>query len=152
MPLIHDRPDINPGLHALIIGVSQYTHLPALDDPSTARSFGLRSLTTAASSAFALFKWLTQRARPPVLWQASVCDPPSDEEIKKQPELRQYASSCSVSDLIVEASEWRINARANAKGMTLFYFAGQGMGRSKDDTLLLFSDFSTPTALRCALP
>jgi hypothetical protein len=64
MPLVHDRPDINPGLHALIIGISRYPHLPDLGSVPDERSFGHQSLTAAASSAFAAHVVLRCRTYP----------------------------------------------------------------------------------------
>jgi hypothetical protein len=142
MPLAYDRPDVQPGMHALIVGVSRYPYLMDAERLETERDLGVHSLTSAASSAFALFSWLKQRAQPPVpLASIRLMIAPSEEELAKTPELGQHALACSVSDFTEEVYEWRSQAASSEKGMTLFYFAGNGVQRTKEDVLLLFSDF-----------
>jgi hypothetical protein len=122
MSLVFDRSEVRPGLHALIVGVSRYPHLAGPHDLPTERSFGMCSLTSAASSAFTLFGWLKQRAQPPVpLASIRLMIAPSEEELAQTPELGEHASACSFDDFIKEVWEWRKQAGTSENGMTLFY-------------------------------
>jgi hypothetical protein len=47
MALVYNRLDFNPGLHALIIGVSRYPHLPDLYTAQNERLFGFRAIQLA---------------------------------------------------------------------------------------------------------
>ena len=57
MPLV-TFDDRRVGIHALIVGVSDYTYLPGDDDPPDARKFGMKKLKAPSFGAFRFLQWL----------------------------------------------------------------------------------------------
>jgi hypothetical protein len=54
-----------PGVHALIIGISNYPNLPAAGEQRTEQQkrygLGLSRLTSAAATGFLIYQWLKPR-------------------------------------------------------------------------------------------
>lgn len=131
-----------PGLHALIVGVSQYRHLPGGSGPP-ATFADMQQLSSAARSAHAVYRWLIEsRERLPVpLASVRLLLSPSPTESSDEPELSELSGPCGLDEFLTAAYEWRADADAHSGGYTLFYFAGHGMQVNGNDTALLLEDF-----------
>jgi hypothetical protein len=133
-----------PGLHALLLGVSSYRHLPGGSAPRRGDTLGLRQLSSAALSAYRLAEWLRRPAgqlvRPLTTLRLLIA--PSEAELAAEPALEEAADGCTLEQVQDAASDWRDDASADRDGMTIFYFAGHGIDRSKGDSVLLLEDFA----------
>lgn len=137
-----------PGVHALIVGVSDYQKLPAHDDPPVETAWFLNKLTSAALSAFKIYDFIRQPSalRLP-LKTARLLLSPSQIELDAEPRLA--ASGASRADRLAFetlALAWREDAKNNPDDMTIFYFAGHGIQRGPEDGVLLLEDFLVPGA------
>jgi hypothetical protein len=133
----------NPGTHALVVGVSAYTHLPPHDSKEPDQRFGLRGVASAALSAYRMAQWLIERkdhlASPLLTVRLMVT--PSDREKEVAPELGALAGPCGVNDFLRAANEWRLLARRDRHSMAFFYFCGLGKELARSEPILLMEDF-----------
>lgn len=132
-----------PGLHALIVGVSAYPHLPQGDAPAPPASFGMKQLSSTALTAHKMVRWLEGRkAHLPVpLASIRLLLSPSAAEAQAEPEMAGLADAATLDNFLAEANEWRKDASTHAENVTFFYFAGHGVQRSKNDAVLLLEAF-----------
>jgi hypothetical protein len=132
-----------PGLHVLIAGVSTYPHLPGGGGAPAPNAFGMQQLSSAALSAFRVYEWVVAHGAnfPVPLATLHLLLAPSQAELDAEPKLAGSSSSCTLVDLQGSAKEWRTDAAVDPAGMTLFYFAGHGVQRSRGDSVLLLQDF-----------
>lgn len=134
------------GIHALIIGVSDYTHLPGDDDPAVGgRKFKMKKLKTPAFGAFRFLKWLQQadkqgRLVKPLATHEIILAPSAKEA--ENPELAACADNASTGNVIARIREWRKRVGANRDNAAVFYFTGHGIQRNKDDAVLMLQDFA----------
>lgn len=148
-----------PGLHALIVGVSQYVNLPPGDGPADPNvGFGMQRLSSPALSAFHIFNWLNSpppgvRLKVPIK-TCRVLVAPSQEEQEKAPQLATLGTTLPTRDaFVLAANEWRNDASHLQKDVTFFYFAGHGFKLSPEDVSLALCDFANPnmpSADKCA--
>ena len=138
----------NNRLHVLIIGVSEYLHLPGVADPMTPHALGLRKLSSPALSAFRVHQWLRSHEKelPLPLGDVFLLLSPSQAEIAADANLSsaQAAGSflpCTLQNVQKAAEQWRNAAAVDPGEMTWFYFGGHGVQRSKNDAVLLLEDF-----------
>lgn len=162
------NPSNKPGMHALIVGIGNYLHLPPEpQNPQDAKGYKMNKLKTPALSAFDLFKFLCFPGEGRELTlQLSSCrlmlDPCPEEAVELQKDSLflqlskngQVHLDCGVT-LTVElrqgpvqvrsfrdvATAWREDAEQHKGGITLFYFAGHGLAHNYDRALLL-SEFN----------
>lgn len=135
-----------PAMHALVIGVSQYAHLPMGDDPAPAdrETFGLRQLDCAATGALRFARWLRDEYHNPDAPCGSVrlLLSPSALEREKDPQLPAVASATRDN---VEAAlgEWASACRERPENVAVLFAAGHGIVISKDDGgVVLLEDFA----------
>jgi hypothetical protein len=136
----------NPGVHALIIGVSRYPFLAGGVTP-VADPWGLDQLTSSASSAHKMFEWLLGARLPVPLATCRVLLSPSPSE----GHLAGVANEATFQNVFDDAHAWRQDAQSNAENITFFYFAGHGVQRDKEDAVLCLQDFRQPPAAAPAL-
>jgi hypothetical protein len=76
-------------LHAVLIGVSAYPHLPNGGGAPAPKSFGLKQLSSSALSAFRMHEWLTGAATklPLPLGSVELLVSPSAGELAAEPRL-----------------------------------------------------------------
>ena len=147
-PLVND-PDLasHPGLHALLIGISDYPHLKGGRGSVARDTYGMGQLASPCLSAFRLYQWLVRRKmrdrnHPPVpLASCYLLLAPSAEELQAEPELSWYTTGCDLGQFRECASAWRRAAASSPSNMTLFYFAGHGVQTSDRNGVLLMQDF-----------
>jgi hypothetical protein len=147
-PLFVDRrPQLvgKPGLHAFLIGVSDYPELNLPRATNTRECLGLHSLPVSSTSAWAVANWLKEHADqfPVPLKTCRLLVSPTYEEVQAIPELGKYQNA-ELSEVQTEAKLWRADAAespAPDQNMTLFYFTGHGLRRARDDAALLLRSF-----------
>lgn len=144
-----------PGLHAFIVGVSDYPNLPdtlPAEPDERPETFGLTKLTSTSLSACKILDWLVRNNdRLPV--ELATCHlllSPTAGEARQINRLLTGTSAGTVTgvpradlnNFLKAAKAWRGAANVNPDGMTLFYFAGHGTQRTLDDSVLLLDDFA----------
>ena len=144
--VVFDRRDIigtNPGVHAFVIGISNYLNLPDASGQTSLLGMGLRQLSSAALTGYQIYNWLKDHRDELVVPLASVrlLIAPSETELIIEPALEEFIGSCCLEDFLVQAKEWRSDASANRDGVALFYFAGHGVQRLWREHALLLQDF-----------
>lgn len=145
MSLVFDNRAIlgnNPGLHAILIGVSSYPYLEggALE---VADPWQMAQLSSTASSAGLVLKWLrdadAQQRLPVPLSTCRVLASPGPAEQAVAGSLRALTDQVAA-----ELNAWRDDCKTNRKHVALFYFAGHGVQRMKEDAVLCLEDFRKP--------
>lgn len=140
-----------PGLHALIVGVSAYPHLPKGGGRLARQNVGrLEQLDSAARTAYNIYCWLRERRKylPVRLASIRLLVSPSTTEEKeiyaKEPRLRAKDAYCTWDNFLIAAYKWREDASSHKDNMTFFYFAGHGIETSRQGAALLLEDFANP--------
>jgi hypothetical protein len=140
--LFEDRDlDGGPGLHALVIGISRYPHLPPQGGPPRGEQFGLCSVDGPALTAWRVAEKLRTLpagaawVRP--LKSLRLLLLPSNADCAAEPALAQWNGQ--VPDVITArqvAAAWQADCEASDNEVALFYFAGHGL-RLDVDCLVL---------------
>lgn len=133
-----------PGLHALIAGVSKYPHLMGGDKRLAEHHFGLHSLSCTALSAYKIYQWLNGRdeakSLPVPLASVRLLLSPSEGELAKEPAMAGFPQ-CTLGNFQDALEDWRREARSHRNNMTFLYIAGHGIGTYFGDTVFLLEDF-----------
>lgn len=138
-----------PGLHVVLIGISDYTYLTDPEDPPGEGLLALRKLRSSAMTVMALARKLQEfdadkrLVRPLATIRLLVA--PSPEEIAADPAL-------AASDLVAPTFEnielamidWRDDVATLAENQAMFFFSGHGLRRSLEESILLAQDFNRP--------
>jgi hypothetical protein len=139
-----------PGIHALICGVSRYRHLGDGGGDAAEKTFGLKQLSSTATTALLFYRWLRRadaEGRLPLpLATVHMSLSPTDEELTRLTELPAGTSAATRASFVADAKGWRAAAGTSDQEMTFFYFAGHGVQRKQKDAVLLFADFADPAA------
>jgi hypothetical protein len=142
--LFYRSADTGPGLHVLLVGISQYQFL-AEGEKELIKSYGLGQLDCAARTAGELARWLLNPTAD-LSWPLRtlrLLASPSKIERGLLPEF-DASPDATLENLQVALHAWRQDASAHPDGATLFYFAGHGIQRTRGDSVLLLSDFLDP--------
>ena len=131
-----------PGIHALIVGVSDYLNLPDHDDPPINSAWFLNKLTSPALSAFKFYELVrTSPLRLPIKTVRLLLSP-SQLEVNVNPALgTSGATRANRAAFEMFARDWRADAGKNPADMTIFYFSGHGMQRGPEEGVLVLEDF-----------
>ncbi|CAN7191646.1 caspase family protein [Variovorax sp. LjRoot84] len=138
------------GLHALIAGVSAYRNLPS------DAGLGMLPLTSTSLTAYLMFVWLLQAheqgrlPRPLATCRMLLTPTPGEatESVRFEPGIQDLGvPGCTVSALQDAAEKWRADASRGAGDGTLFYFAGHGIQKSRNNQVLLLESFGGPGPL-----
>jgi hypothetical protein len=133
-----------PGLHALLIGLSDYKYLSNDNKP-----FGFKKVQGPAASALTLAHWLDQADAAGILglrlktmrllWM------PSSAEKAPNSSLAVAASSLADAESArVTIEAWRDDCNSHQENVALFYFAGHGINAATDDVYLAMGDVGHP--------
>jgi hypothetical protein len=136
-----ENPAATPGVHALVIGVGGYRHLPGgtgpqIPDPT--QFHGLRQLTSAPVSAVAVANWL--RAADHDLWTVPLAS--VDLLVSSHPDFTDAVPATTeptVAHIAEAYGRWRRRASAHPDNVAIFYFCGHGL-QFDTQRLLLASD------------
>lgn len=150
MSLVIDRrQDVpGPGVHALVVGVSKYAHLPAHDLPPEAATWDLKSLGTSALAAAAVADWLrgagANLAKP--LKTLRLLLSPTDIELARRADWPAPLTEPTRNAFESAIVEWRKDCESSRDNVAFFYFAGHGFtrGRGDNNLLLTSSDLFAP--------
>lgn len=146
MLVVDNRPDLaanEGGLHALIVGVSEYPQMPP--------NLGLEQLASPALSALQFYSWLREGgsnlAAP--LGTVRLLLSPSQQEQAADPAgfagaFGLGAAGSDYNTVRQAVNDWRIDMRRRVNALGLFFFSGHGIGGVGDDALMLLSDFGDP--------
>jgi Caspase domain len=130
-------------LHALIVGVSAYSHLPGGDEAPAPKDYGMRQLSACAASAASLVEWLRaadgRLALP--LGSCELLLAPSPGEMDDTPQIAEQAKDATLANLRDAALAWRERCAEDRDSIGFFYFAGHGVQRTRGDAVLLMRDF-----------
>jgi hypothetical protein len=160
-PWVDKREEVNgPGLHALIIGVSDYQFLPVQGQfPDLKKvTLGLTKVNIPATGAYRVANWFKTSYWHPTVRVKTVrllLSPSADEMAQKEfPELAEFAkkdpASAAPSQTRAITSEvwqamldWQEDCRGHPDDIAVMYVAGHGVQwGSKDDAIVLLEDFS----------
>lgn len=135
-----------PAMHALVIGVSHYTHLPMGDDPSPAdrETFGLRQLDCGAAGALRFARWLRDEYHnlDAPCGSVRLLLSPSQMERDKDPELPAVAPATH-DEVEAALGEWWAVCGERPDNVAVLYAAGHGIMITKDDGMIvLLEDFA----------
>ena len=141
-----------PGLHALIVGVSEYTHLPEPNPvPDPAVGFGMVRLASPALSAYRLYQWLERAQAEGELRLAAplktcrLLIAPSALEKAAEPELERIGVEPPTYHAFSKAARaWRKDASDDKRNISLFFFSGHGVRTHSEDSVLTMLDFGDP--------
>jgi Caspase domain len=135
------------GVHALIVGVSDYLNLPEAGEPSSDETWNLNKLSSPALSALKIFDFITKTGLRLPLKTVRLLLSPSPAEVQVEPRLANATPTRASRDAFFKlAVEWRKDASNNPEDMTFFYFAGHGTQRGSEDSVLMLEDFLTSDA------
>ncbi|ALJ36343.1 MULTISPECIES: caspase family protein [Azospirillum] len=146
--IFDDRPhNSRPGLHALLIGVSGYPYLSG-GPRNRGPAYGLGQLSAPARTVKDIAGWLIARKdklTAPLKTCRLLASPSSlerhaDQPITGVPPLAEVAPA-TLDTVLSAAAAWRTDASVHPQDVTLFYFAGHGIQRSRGDSVLLLEDF-----------
>lgn len=139
-----------PCTHAVVVGCSRYEFLTEDGSPGTGgrETFGLRQVTTPATSAFRFARWLDSSYRnlSAPLGTVRLLLSPSDVEKASVPELEQLPAEVipATRDNVQEAVfEWHDDCASSAENVAILYASGHGIQMSPDDGgIVLLEDFA----------
>jgi hypothetical protein len=143
---------VQPGLHAFIVGVSQYDHLAGGIAPKE-NTYGMPQIPGAARTAARLARFLiNQRDQlSPPLRTCRLLLAPSEveeDEINKENTIctqnggtpLQYAPA-RLNEITAALLEWQADAKERPTDATLFFFSGHGIQQTVGTSFLLLQDF-----------
>ncbi|WP_372395924.1 caspase family protein [Azospirillum sp. HJ39] len=147
--VVKNLPGDGPQVHVLVIGVSAYPSLPRQHEAPVAGTFGLKRLSSPALSAHRFQQWIRKAGRtgqlPKPLGTLQVLLSPSARERAVEPDLAGWEDNATARDVIEAVNRWKDHAKEHPDGIALFYFAGHGIQRNRDDAVLICDDFgATP--------
>ena len=147
MGLVVNNTVAGAGVHALIVGVSDYLNLPAQGRPSSDATWSLNKLSSPALSAYRIFDFIITSGLRLPLKTVRLLLSPSQVELQAEPRLAT-ATPTRANRVAFEtfAADWRTDASHDPNDMTLFYFAGHGTQRGPEDAVLMLDDFLTGPA------
>jgi hypothetical protein len=146
-------PPATPGIHAFVVGVSDYRHLPPLDEPARDATWRLTQLSSPAVSAFKIYQRLLQGDLRLPLKTVRLLLSPSATELQAEPALATITTPDPAQITVPRASrdafenaahDWRLDATKNTDDLIIFFFAGHGVQRVIDEGILLLDDFLAP--------
>jgi hypothetical protein len=149
-------PISQPGVHALIVGVSRYRYLPRPDVEPDAHQqsygLGLAQLTCAALSGHNVYRWLLDAdSRLPLpLSTCRVLLSAQDEEAANRSQLSDFQDGASLQNFLLAATAWRADVARNDQNIGIFYFAGHGFERRRSDHVLVLDDVGEGIGSRLA--
>jgi hypothetical protein len=148
LALFFDERSDDPGVHALIVGVSDYPFLKPPGKKPHEAAYGMSKLSACAASAMRLADWLVANREKLInrfgqrvpLASIRILATPTAEEKQRDPRLASVEAA-TLRNFRVATAAWREDARLSKESVTWFYFAGHGVQRSLGDAVLLLEEF-----------
>lgn len=129
MTLVVDQGSDGPRVHALVVGVGAYRHLPGGTEPVTHDTLGLRQLSGPPVSARAFADWVATSLRHPRVPLGTV-------ELLTSPGPPDGIPSMATFATVFE--KWYARCDTHEDNVALFYFCGHGVER--ESLFLLLED------------
>lgn len=143
-----------PATYAIIIGVSQYRHLPGGSGQETQNSYGLGQLSASATTAFRIFQWLRDdyRSQDSPLGKCWLLLSPQDLELQRMAEMQEFSGpshDATFANCRRDIGEWWHSMNSLPRDVArnskaIFYFVGHGIEVVADKQLLLPTDYLNP--------
>lgn len=145
--LVGPEPDaLGPRVHALVIGVAGYRHLPGGDEPVARDTIVRRQLYSPASSALAFAEWVRDEMRHPDAALGTIDVLISPPVGSPDPRLQGWEVP-SVDATVAAIDRWADLCGRNPGNVALFFFSGHGIALRRQ--LLLLEDFARSPSRRC---
>jgi hypothetical protein len=136
---------IQPGTHALVIGVGRYPYLIGGDAPSP-NADGMKQLTSPPISARKFANWLIDEYRDDNRPLASVALLLSEDDpqpfINRRARLQYHVQDSTIANIVTAIKQWKQRGDTSTDNRLIFYFCGHGVSQG-DDMALLASDFGS---------
>lgn len=132
-----------PRLHALVIGVGDYTHLNGGAGPLAHDPLGLKQVTTPPITAAKVAKWLLESYASPgcPLGSLEVLISPN-QDIGRPDGTKKPAERALFAAIELAFNRWVTRCSKDPKNKALFYFCGHGL--NKGSQFMLPEDFGDP--------
>jgi Caspase domain len=135
-----------PGLHALVIGVSDYTHLAATEEDAGDGLKAMLKLESSALSAWQVAQKLKQMNKDGRLLKPlktiRLLIAPAQSELDSDPTMKKgKRGNPTFAEIKAALLAWRIDAAQSPEEQVVFFFSGHGIRRLMQDTILLARDF-----------
>ena len=135
-----------PGMHALIVGVSRYPNLPLPGAELTRHQerygLGLSQLSCAAKTCKQIYDWLTSHAAhlsvPLVTCRLLLA--PSETELTDFGSFSGGRMDARLDSFLRAAKAWRADCASDSRNVAFFYFAGHGFERKRGEQVLILED------------
>ncbi|MGE3283555.1 MAG: caspase family protein [Alphaproteobacteria bacterium] len=131
-----------PGLHALIVGISAYPNLRAFGEEPAPHHLGLTQVSGPALSAWRLAEFLKARS-PDHQW----CQKLKTLRLMVLPDAADGIPANSAATPPTQAAfkaaahDWREDANDDPNSIALLYFAGHGLQDGAGESLMVLADF-----------
>ena len=135
-----------PGIHIILIGVSEYDFLPSEDEGPGYGFKALLKLQTGAVSAVKICHKLIEldaanRLYCPIKTLRILLAPSEIEKPLIDPDVLAKAGPADIATIGKAMMRWRKDATGNEKDQTLFYYCGHGLSNAPSESIMLASDF-----------
>lgn len=151
--LVPDRAPGTPGLFALIIGVSDYTHLAGGSGPPAQLNYGLGQLSVSALTGLRFFDWLREgyRIDDCPLAEAWCLLAPTAKETAFEPRVAEHAWVPTLAACSAALAQWygalrKLPRAAAERSRAVFFFSGHGVEVYQGQQILLPRDWLSPPA------
>jgi hypothetical protein len=142
----------DPGLFAVVLGVSRYRHL-ADGEEEAPETYGLGQLKVSALTAFRVFRWLVDQYYVDgcPLAKCWLLLAPTDDECNYEPGLKENLATPTFANCENAIASWYENMRGLSKSAAkrsraFFFFSGHGLEIHQERQVLLSSDYLSPPA------
>ena len=147
-PTIDNRGTIaGPGMHVLLVGISEYPHLPDPANPPTPNTWNFKRLASPALSAFRVYEWLIANEeflRLPLKTVRMLLSP-SALELAAAPGMAALGAPLATrAEFGAAVAQWRKDASDHSDNVTMLYYGGHGLQRGPGESILAFQDFGEP--------
>lgn len=139
-----------PGLFAVVIGVSSYDHLDGGTAPVPV-TYGLGQLEVSAITAYRFLRWLADKYKRngAPLAQCWTLLAPTAKEIKLESALGDHALKPTMANCETAIGQWfasmnSLPLKAAQASRSVFLFSGHGLEILEDKQLLLPADYLSP--------
>jgi hypothetical protein len=135
-----DTPGEGARVHALVIGVGRYRHLPGGEVPADHDTLVYDQLTCPPLSALAFAHWVMNSLRHPVAGAGSVDVLLSPGRTAGPDGCGQHVEVPSADAVVRAVDRWKDRCDSHPANVALFYFSGHGLDNG--GPLLLLEDFA----------
>ncbi len=152
MSLVFEKKFDGPGLHAFIIGISDYKHLPLKGEPipPIGDTYGMFKLSSPALSALNVLKFLEKPPKGVKLFRplksCHLLVAPSEIERGNPDRFDNHNTVDHLpnwDNFFKDGINWRSQAEKDEEGQTFFYFSGHGVAFTSTDAALILQNFNS---------